>query len=248
MDDAAHQKVLITGGSSGIGLATALAFRARAAEVAILDRTEGGPDGFVFERADVTDDDSVRGAVTRSVSRLGGLDVLVNCAGIGAQGGIGANSDEEWHSVFDVNVLGMARVTRSALPALLESKNAAIVNVGSIAATVGLPDRVLYSATKGAVLSMSLAMAADLLPFGVRVNVVNPGTTATPWIDRLLQSAGDPDAERAALEARQPHGRLVTAGEVAEAIVYLGAPSSGSTTGTYVSVDGGMQRLRLRAR
>jgi NAD(P)-dependent dehydrogenase (short-subunit alcohol dehydrogenase family) len=248
MDDAAHQKVLITGGSSGIGLATALAFRARAAEVAILDRTEGGPDGFVFERADVTDDDSVRGAVTRSVSRLGGLDVLVNCAGIGAQGGIGANSDEEWHSVFDVNVLGMARVTRSALPALLESKNAAIVNVGSIAATVGLPDRVLYSATKGAVLSMSLAMAADLLPFGVRVNVVNPGTTATPWIDRLLQSAGDPDAERAALEARQPHGRLVTAEEVAAAIVYLGAPSSGSTTGTYVSVDGGMQRLRLRAR
>jgi NAD(P)-dependent dehydrogenase (short-subunit alcohol dehydrogenase family) len=95
---------------------------------------------------------------------------------------------------------------------------------------------------------MSLAMAADLLPFGVRVNVVNPGTTATPWIDRLLESAVDPDMERAALEARQPHGRLVTAEEVAEAIVYLAAPSSGSTTGTYLAVDGGMQRLRVRAR
>ena len=167
MDDEANQRVLITGGSSGIGLAAALAFRARAAEVAILDRTEHGPDGFIFEWADVAADESVQGAVSRSVARLGGLDVLVNCAGIGAQGGVEANSDEEWHSVFDVNVLGMVRVTRSALPALLESKNAAIVNVGSVAATVGLPDRVLSSATKGAVLSMSLAMAADLLPFGV---------------------------------------------------------------------------------
>jgi 2-keto-3-deoxy-L-fuconate dehydrogenase len=248
MNDETRQRVLITGGSSGIGLAAALAFRARAAEVAILDRTEQGPDGFIFERADVTADESVQGAVSRSVARLGGLDVLLNCAGIGAQGGVNANTDHEWHSVFDVNVLGMVRVTRSALPALLESKNAAIVNVGSIAATMGLPDRVLYSATKGAVLSMSLAMAADLLPFGVRVNVVNPGTTATPWIERLLQSADDPDMERAALEARQPHGRLVTAEEVAEAIVYLAAPSSGSTTGTYVAVDGGMQHLRVRAR
>jgi NAD(P)-dependent dehydrogenase (short-subunit alcohol dehydrogenase family) len=248
MNDEANQRVLITGGSSGIGLAAALAFRAHAAEVAILDRTAQGPEGFIFECADVTADESVQGAVSRIVAKLGGLDVLVNCAGIGAQGGVDANTDDEWHSVFDVNVLGMVRVTRSALPALLESKSAAIVNVGSVAATMGLPDRVLYSATKGAVLSMSLAMAADLLPFGVRVNVVNPGTTATPWIDRLLESAVDPDMERAALEARQPHGRLVTAEEVAEAIVYLAAPSSGSTTGTYIAVDGGMQRLRVRAR
>jgi 2-keto-3-deoxy-L-fuconate dehydrogenase len=241
-----QQRVLVTGGASGIGLATAIAFQERGCDVAIVDRTEVGPEGFTFGHADVSDDATVRSAVAQCVSTLGGLDVLVNCAGVGAQGPLEANSDDEWHSVFDVNVVGMVRVTRAALAALRESSAGAIVNVSSIAATVGLPDRVLYSATKGAVLSMTLAMAADLLPFGVRVNAVNPGTAATPWINRLLESADDPIAERSALEARQPHGRLVTAEEVAEAIVYLSSPSSGSTTGTYLAVDGGMQRLRAR--
>jgi 2-keto-3-deoxy-L-fuconate dehydrogenase len=242
------QRVLVTGGASGIGLATAVAFRQRGSIVAILDRTERGPDGFNFEQVDVTNDATVRAAVSNCVKALSGLDVLVNCAGIGAQGPLEANSDEEWHSVFDINVVGMVRVTRAALADLRASDAGAIVNVSSIAATVGLPDRVLYSATKGAVLSMTLAMAADLLPFGVRVNAVNPGTTATPWITRLLGGADDPDAERSALEARQPHGRLVSAEEVAEAIVYLASPASGSTTGTYLAVDGGMQRLRVRPR
>ncbi len=191
-----------------------------ARDVAILDRADSGPEGFVFHQANVGDDQSVREAVSHCIEELGGLDILVNCAGVGAQGPLEANSDDEWHSVFDINVVGMIRVTRAALGALCASDAGAIVNVCSIAATVGLPDRVLYSATKGAVLSMTLAMAADLLPFGVRVNAVNPGTTATPWINRLLESAGDPGAERSALEARQPHGRLVTAEEVAEAVVY----------------------------
>jgi 2-keto-3-deoxy-L-fuconate dehydrogenase len=209
------QRALVTGGASGIGLATAHALVASGALVAILDRTNNGPEGFTFVRADVTNDDSVREAVASAVSQLGGLDVLVNCAGIGAQGGVESNTDEQWHLVFDVNVVGMARVTRAALPALLASPAGAIVNVSSIAATNGLPDRVLYSATKGAVLSMTLAMAADLLPRGIRVNAVNPGTTDTPWIKGLLEKAEDPEAERLALNARQPHGRLVSADEVA---------------------------------
>ena len=240
------QRALVTGGASGIGLATAKALAANGARVAILDRSNNDVDGFIFVHADVTDDAGVREAVQSAVSQLGGLDVLVNCAGIGAQGGVETNSDEEWHSVFDVNVVGMARVTRAALPALRESSAGAIVNVSSVAATVGLPDRVLYSATKGAVLSMTLAMAADLLPNGIRVNAVNPGTTDTPWVSGLLNKAADPRAERTALQARQPHGRLVSADEVAQAIVYLASASSGSTTGTYLAVDGGMERLRTR--
>jgi 2-keto-3-deoxy-L-fuconate dehydrogenase len=246
MNDPVPQRALVTGGASGIGLATAYALAVTGARVAILDQTESGPQGFTFVRADVTDDQSVAGAVASAVQQLGGLDVLINCAGIGAQGGVETNSDEEWHFVFDVNVVGVARVTRAALPALLQSKAGAIVNVSSIVATIGLPDRVLYSATKGAVLSMTLAMAADLLPRGIRVNAVTPGTTDTPWISGLLEKTGNPEAERSALEARQPHGRLVSADEVAQAIVYLASPTSGSTTGTYLSVDGGMQRLRTR--
>jgi 2-keto-3-deoxy-L-fuconate dehydrogenase len=118
--------------------------------------------------------------------------------------------------------------------------------MGSIAATAGLPQRALYSATKGAVLALTRAMAADHLREGIRVNCVNPGTADTPWIGRLLSAAEDPEAERTALNARQPHGRLVSPQEVAAAVAYLASPSSGSTTGTAVAVDGGMQELRLR--
>ncbi len=241
-------RALVTGGASGIGLATARHLAAEGAEVAVLDRADSGPDGMVYVQADLTDDAAVRAAVQRAVDPLGGLDVLVNNAGIGAQGGVEDNGDEEWHRVLDVNVLGIVRVSRAALPELRRSAHAAIVNTCSIAATVGLPSRALYSASKGAVLSLTLAMAADLLPEGIRVNAVNPGTADTPWVGRLLDAADDPAAERAALQARQPHGRLVSADEVAGAIAYLASPRSGSTTGTTLAVDGGMDRLRLRPR
>lgn len=239
-------RALVTGGASGIGLAVAQRLRALGAEVGVLDRAGDAPAGCALYRADVTDDAAVRAAVTAAVDELGGLDILINNAGVGAQGGVGDNDDAEWHRVFDVNVVGMVRVTRAALPALRRSEQAAIVNTASIAATAGLPDRVLYSATKGAVLSMTLALAADLLAEGIRVNAVNPGTADTPWIGRLLERTDDPEGERAALEARQPHGRLVSADEVAGAIAYLASPASGSTTGTSVAVDGGMSGLRLR--
>jgi len=130
-------------------------------------------------------------------------------------------------------------------PLLLKSKNPAIVNTCSIAATVGLPKRAVYSASKGAVMSLTLAMAADFVKQGIRVNCVNPGTADTPWVARLLAAASDPVAERKALEARQPMGRLVSADEVANAILYLASPQQSSTTGTVLAVDGGMDGLRL---
>jgi 2-keto-3-deoxy-L-fuconate dehydrogenase len=241
-------RALVTGGASGIGLATAQRLAAEGARVAVLDLAEHGPSGVEYVRADVTDDAAVRSAVDAAIGALGGLDVLVNNAGIGAQGGIEANTDDEWHRVLDVNVLGLVRVTRAALPALRRSSHAAIVNTCSIVATAGLPNRAAYSASKGAVLSLTLAMAADLIGEGIRVNAVNPGTADTPWVGRLLDSADDPAAERAALEARQPHGRLVSADEVAGAVAYLASPASGSTTGTWLAVDGGMSGLRLRPR
>ncbi|MFH8468238.1 SDR family NAD(P)-dependent oxidoreductase [Streptomyces sp. NPDC017991] len=247
MSDFEGLKALVTGGASGIGRATAELLAARGAQVAVLDLApEGVQKPLLGYRADVTDDDSVRRAVTAAVADLGGLDVLINNAGIGAQGTVEDNDDATWHRVMDVNVVGMVRTARAALPHLRKSSQAAVVNTCSIAATAGLPQRALYSASKGAVLSLTLAMAADHVREGIRVNCVNPGTADTPWVGRLLDAAADPAAERAALEARQPTGRLVSADEVAGAIVYLASPLSGATTGTALAVDGGMQGLRLR--
>lgn len=239
-------RAIVTGGASGIGLATATELANRGAAVVCLDLNTEVPEPLVGVRCDVTDSASVEQAVRAAVEHLGGLDAVVNNAGIGAQGTIEDNDDEEWHRVLDLNVIGMVRVSRAALPHLRASDNASITNTCSIAATAGLPQRALYSASKGAVLSLTQAMAADHVREGIRVNCVNPGTVSTPWIGRLLAKADDPDAERAALESRQPTGRLVEADEVAYAIANLVSPRSRAVVGTAVAVDGGMQALRVR--
>jgi NAD(P)-dependent dehydrogenase (short-subunit alcohol dehydrogenase family) len=238
---------IVTGGASGLGAAAAKRLSAAGARVAVLDlHPDDAAEGLFAVHADVADDASVRAAVDAVVAHFGRLDIVVNNAGIGAQGTVADNDDAEWLRVLNINLLGMVRVSRAALPHLRRSPSAAIVNTGSIAATAGLPERALYSASKGAVHALTRAMAADHLREGIRVNCVAPGTADTPWIGRLLSSAADPAAERAALEARQPHGRLVSAAEVAGAIAYLASPRSGSTTGVDLAVDGGMQALRLR--
>ncbi|GIF00466.1 short-chain dehydrogenase [Paractinoplanes rishiriensis] len=246
MSDFTGLRAIVTGGASGLGLATATLLAERGCRVACLDLNPEVDAPLLGIRADVTDDASVRAAVAETVAAFGGLDILVNNAGIGAQGTVEDNDDDEWRHVFDVNVQGMVRASRTCLPHLRESPAAAIVNVCSIAATAGLPQRALYAATKGAILSMTLAMAADHVREGIRVNCVNPGTADTPWIGRLLAKAADPAAERAALEARQPTGRMVAPAEVAGAIAYLASPLSSATTGTSLAVDGGMQGLRMR--
>jgi NAD(P)-dependent dehydrogenase (short-subunit alcohol dehydrogenase family) len=246
-DDFAGLVAIVTGGASGIGLATAQLLQARGASVACLDlQPDAVPAPLIGVQADVGDRSSVARAVTQVAEQFGRLDVVVANAGIGAQGTVADNDDDEWRQVFDVNVLGVARTVAAALPHLLRSPSAAVVVTSSIAANAGLPQRALYSATKGAVQSLALAMAADHVREGIRVNAVAPGTVDTPWVGRLLDSASDPAGERAALEARQPHGRLVDADEVAAAIAYLASPLSGSTTGTVLAVDGGMGGLRLR--
>jgi NAD(P)-dependent dehydrogenase (short-subunit alcohol dehydrogenase family) len=243
-------RAVVTGGGSGIGLATATLLAARGARVACLDLDPGAaPDPLLRIAADVTSD-SVADAVAAAARQLGGIDVLVGNAGIGAQGTVEDNDIAEWQHVFDVNVLGLVRVAKAALPLLRESaaagRHPAIVHTCSIAATAGLPQRAVYGASKGAVYSLTLAMAADHVREGIRVNCVNPGTADTPWIHRLLAAAPDPAAELAALRARQPMGRLVSADEVAAAICYLASPLTPGVTGTAVAVDGGMQGLRVR--
>jgi 2-keto-3-deoxy-L-fuconate dehydrogenase len=239
-------RAVVTGGASGIGAATATMLRLGGASVYCLDlHPEGTPHGCAGLPCDVADEVSTSKAIGDAAEDLGGIDVLVNNAGIGASGSIEESDDDTFRRLHEVNVLGIVRATRAALPHLRRSENAAVVNTCSVAATVGLPQRAAYSASKGAVLSLTLAMAADHLRDGVRVSCVAPGTADTPWVQRLLAEADDPAAARRALEARQPTGRLVPADEVARAICSLASPLAGSSTGTVVTVDGGLTNLRL---
>jgi NAD(P)-dependent dehydrogenase (short-subunit alcohol dehydrogenase family) len=248
-DDFDGLVAVVTGGASGIGLATARTLAARGASVAVLDTSplpaRHQEPAIAGLRCDVADDHSVRTATAGVVDRWGRIDVVVANAGVGAQGSVVDSSDEEWARVLDVNVVGVARTVRAALPHLCLSPSAAVVVTCSIASWAGIPNRAVYSASKGALYALTLAMAADHLADGVRVNGVAPGTADTPWVGRLLEAAPDPVAERAALNARQPMGRLVSAAEVANAIAYLASPRAGSTTGTVLAVDGGMLGLRL---
>ncbi len=234
-------RAAVTGAGSGIGLATVELMVAEGAQVAALDlKPPPGSDRVVPVEADVTDSASMEAAASRVAESLGGVDLLVCNAGIGSVGTVEDNPDEEWHRVYDVNVVGIVRTARAFLPLLRRSRHGAIVNTASVVATTGLPRRACYGASKGAVLALTMAMAADHVSEGIRVNCVCPGTVDTPWVGRLLGAADDPDRARRDLVARQPIGRLGTAAEVAEAIVYLASPGAGYTTGTALAIDGGI--------
>ena len=242
MSEFAGLTAAVTGAGSGIGLETAKLLKERGAKVYGLDINEGGMSGTAeFIKCDVGDDASV----AEAFKAISSLDILINNAAISSVGNVEENTSDDWAKSFNINVIGIARTSRNALPLLRKSKSAAIVNTCSVAATSGIPLRAIYSATKGAVLSLTMAMATDHLKDGVRVNCVNPGTADTPWVQRLLAQAADPVKERAALEARQPMGRLVSPKEVASAICYLASPLQGSTTGISLPVDGGLQYLRI---
>jgi NAD(P)-dependent dehydrogenase (short-subunit alcohol dehydrogenase family) len=247
MNDFDGLVAVVTGGASGIGAATATQLRDRGASVAVLDRAYSAVSrGVTLDvPCDVADRHSTDAAIDIVGNALGAIDILINNAGIGASGDVSQNDDDEWHRVLSVNVIGIARITRAALPLLLKSSHASIVNTCSVLADIGVPQRALYSASKGAVRSLTLAMAADFIKQGIRVNAVTPGTADTPWVQRLLDQAPDAEAAATALRARQPMGRLVTADEIAFAIAYLASPLSAATTGTLLAVDGGMASIRV---
>ena len=237
---------IVTGAGSGIGLEVAKGLKLRGAKVFGFDLNQGEmADYATFIKCDIGDASSVNAAFSDFKKSSNSLDILINNAGIGSLTTVEHETDEVWHKVLNVNVVGTARVSRQAIPLLRASKSAAIVNTASIAATDGIPNRAAYSASKGAILTLTLAMATDHLADGIRVNAVNPATTDTPWVKRLLDQSADAKAARTALEARQPMGRLVSPVEIANAIIFLASPLQASITGTAISIDGGMHSLRI---
>lgn len=231
---AAHV-VVVTGAAGGIGSAIARRFTADGSTVVGLDLV----DGF-----DVRDPHACDATASAIVERHGHIDVLCNNAGTSAVGDVVASTPEDWQRVFDVNVFGVANMSRAVVPHMRAAGRGTIVNTCSVVASVGLVERAVYGASKGAVLALTKAMAADEIAHGIRVNCVSPGTVASPWVERLVAETADPEASMDALRRRQPMGELVTVDAVADAVAYLAADTT-TTTGADVLLDGGITGVRL---
>jgi NAD(P)-dependent dehydrogenase (short-subunit alcohol dehydrogenase family) len=231
----AERLVIVTGSSGGIGSAIAERFTAGGDRVVGLDLTDG---------VDVTRPDDCQAAVDRIVAEHGRIDILCNNAGVGAVGDVVSSTPADWERVFAVNVFGVANMSRAVLPVMRAAGRGSVVNTCSVVASVGLVDRAVYSASKGAVLALTRAMAIDELPYGIRVNCVSPGTVSSPWVERTVAAQPDPDAALEALRKRQPLGRMVTCAEVAAAVAYLADDETFTTGGDFL-LDGGITGVRV---
>ena len=243
MNEFKGRRILVTGGSSGIGRACVQHLVNLGASVGNLDLdTTRASDSipFVEVSADVRDGAAVDQAVTQIAQSLGGIDALVNNAGVSFVGGVEDGTEDDWARVLDINVGGYVRTIRAALPYLRQSRTATIVNISSTTATSGFRLRALYSASKGAIEAMTRSIAADFVAEDITVNAVNPGTVDTPFMTELALQSDDPKATRAAFERRQPTGRMVRPEEVARAVEYCVDPVNRSLVGSTLVVDGGI--------
>lgn len=227
--------VVVTGSAGGIGAALVEQFASLGDRPVGLDLR----DGF-----DVGDPDACHDAVAKVVGEHGRIDVLCNNAGVGAVGDVVDATPEDWERVFRVNVFGIANMCRAALPVMRAARRGAVVNTCSIVASVGLVERAVYGASKGAVLALTRAMAADEVAHGIRVNCVSPGTVSSPWVERLVAESADPEGGFDALRRRQPLGDLVSCEAVARAVAYL-ADDTTFTTGADFLLDGGISGVRI---
>lgn len=242
----AGRRVLITGGASGIGLATARRFVAEGARVALLDRDAEGLSAAVRELgeahtacADVTDESQVRAAVQGAAAVLGGLDGLVNSAGVSAWRSFEDLTFEEWRRILSINLDGPFLVTHAALGALKAAGKATIVNVASGSGLQPRPNFSAYCSSKGGLVLFTKCLAIDLAPAGIRANAVCPGIVRTPLSERNIALSGDPEAAHQRYVSRNLMHRFGTADEVADAILYLTSDESSFVTGSALSLDGG---------
>jgi 2-keto-3-deoxy-L-fuconate dehydrogenase len=234
------KKAVVTAAAQGIGRATALALAAAGAEVLATDINEAvlkeldGQAGIRTLKLNVLDDAAVKAAIAEN----GPFDILVNSAGVVHGGSIMEMKDEDLDFAMDLNVKSMIRMIRAVLPAMLEKKDGAIVNIGSVASSIkGVPNRFAYGVTKAAVIGLTKAVAADYVTQGVRINAICPGTVESPSLQDRLRAQGDYEAARAAFIARQPIGRIGTPEEIADLAVYLAGATY--TTGQAYAIDGG---------
>jgi NAD(P)-dependent dehydrogenase (short-subunit alcohol dehydrogenase family) len=248
MDRLEGKRAVVTGAGAGIGRSIALRLASEGARVALADVDEEAVEKVASEidgetlvrRTDVTRAEEVEALVASAVEAWGGLDVMVNNAGVGVAATVVDTTEEDYERVMDVCVRGTLLGMKYAIPAIRNAGGGSVINMSSVAALVGITDRAVYSAAKGAILSMTRAAAIDHIGEGVRVNCIAPGTVDTPWIDRITSGYDDPEEARAKMQARQPHSRFVTPEEIAAMAAYLASEEAASCIGACMIVDGGV--------
>lgn len=237
------KQAFITAAGQGIGRAAALAFCREGAMVIATDINQQSLEQLKNEqpqldcrRLDVCDHSATRALA----DTLGGVDILMNCAGYVHHGTILECEEDEWNKSFDINVTAMFVVTKHFLPGMLAAGRGSIINVASVASSLkGFPNRCAYGASKAAVIGLTKSIAADFAKRGIRCNAICPGTIHTPSLEQRIAAQGDFDKVFADFVARQPMGRLGTPEEVAELAVYLAGDESAFTTGAVHIIDGG---------
>jgi NAD(P)-dependent dehydrogenase (short-subunit alcohol dehydrogenase family) len=242
------KRAIVTGAGAGIGRTIALRLSSEGARVALADLDEQAAQKVAGEiggktlirQTNVARAEEVEALVRSVIGEWGGLDVMVNNAGVGVAATAPETSEEDWDRQMDVNLKGTFYGIKYAVPAMRDSGGGSIINMSSIAALVGIPDRAAYCAAKGGILALTRAAAIDHVSEGIRVNCIAPGTVDTPWIGRITAGYDDPEEARARMQARQPHGRFVTPEEIAAMAAYLASDESASCIGACMVVDGGM--------
>ncbi|MFS0722471.1 SDR family NAD(P)-dependent oxidoreductase [Paenibacillus sp. 1P07SE] len=242
---------VITGAGSGIGRSTALLFAAEGAAIVIADidtaggeqtaaeiRGQGG--GALFIACDVTDEDGATSMAAQAAEAYGGIDVLFNNAGISGIGALHEVEPQVWEREMRVNVTGVYHTCRAVLPYMMERRSGTIINMSSSIAEMGVAARASYTASKGAVLSLTKAMQVDYAPYNIRVNALLPGTILTPFVERYVQASEDPEAAVAAIKRRQLSGELGRPQQVAQAALFLASDESSFVMGSPLYVDGGL--------
>lgn len=238
----AGKTAVVTAAAQGIGQATTLALAREGARVWATDINDAGLASLKAKVAqvrklDVTD----QAAINALAAETGPLDILFNCAGYVDGGSILECSEKAWDFSFDINVKSMYRTIKAFLPGMVEQGHGSIINMSSVASSVkGLPNRFVYGTTKAAVIGLTKSVAADFVGKGIRCNAICPGTVDTPSLADRINQAADPVAARKAFIARQPMGRLGSAAEIAELVVYLASDESSYTTGAIHVIDGGI--------